>query len=270
MEMENKPNSIFITEGRNPYLFETQNGSILLLYSEYNWIPEQEYSGADIFIISSKNGLDWGNISQITNDTFRNIRPELIQQNESSLRLYYSSGNWKYIESNDLKNWSNPILCDEPFKNQYWSEINNPPFFEQAKEYPHHYSLIKNHNGKYIFVGIHDISSTDYQKPKLFVMTSNNGKEWSLPIMISEKDCHHFSQSIIEIENGTYMVAYQYTENHDDKIGIITFTDPDLENLNGPHFVYYEVLTMCFVFLIIFIIIIDVLIIREQKKNWKK
>jgi hypothetical protein len=281
VEFENYPEPLYVTRGGYPYLYKTQNGSLFLLFSKFNRISGQENASVEIYLVSSENGQDWNQVIQITNDTYDNKWPKIIQQNNDTFRVYYLStteyrtNNWKYIESQNLINWTKPIISvDPPIDNQYWSDINCPPYFEQAKEYRDHYSLIRNRNGTYIFAGIHDISSSvDEIRTKLFIMTSDNGKDWDLPILISKKYCYHYTQSIIEYEDGKYFIAFRSTDNRKDSIEIISFSDSDLENTSEPITVYESMGIVCFLFILIIIGIIDIMMIRStfiRKFEWIK
>jgi hypothetical protein len=282
MNVKDYPESVYVTEGDYPSLLKTENGSLVLIFSKINRLPEQQNASWEIFLIISDNGKEWNKIVQLTNDSYFNVRPKLIQQNESTFRVYYRSRmpdpdydyDWKYIESKNLINWTNPIFCERPsINNQYWSEINNPPFFEQAKEYSEQHSLIKNHEGKYLLAGEHDVSSSDCMIGRLFITISEDGKDWDLPILIAEEDISWPPPSLIEIENGTYVLVYQYNEKHDQKINIITFSDSDLENVSGPHRVFYDTCIICFVFCLILLFIFDSIIIKslyKKKYEWRE
>ena len=225
-KLDNFPEPFFICKGENVHLIILNNDTYMMAFDNET-----------VFISYSMNGINWTTPISLTNESGHPIEwalgPFIHEFDNGTIIITYNKGgpdnNYYAIISKDGKNWSNNFITPVTFyDDEPWNEIKPPKFMEEPIEA--FSSLLKLKNRSYLISRGENFSPTDEIYTDLIITYSENGKDWSLPIRITNHT-GGFAPSMIQKENGEFFIIYEGREG----LYSLSFTYDDLLNVSGPY-----------------------------------
>ena len=190
---------IELAEGHYPSLYQDSKGTY--------WIAYMDEEECCIALLHSSDGKSWSKPTRLDNTRPFSWNPSLIQSGDGVYLIAYASAMMEENETleqtemeeaeavgsllgvfltktRDLKTWSTPILV-----------VNGTDEF----------SFFQDRKGM-LWIAFH--STLDDGNLNIFVISSMDGEIWSAPVRVTDDPANDIEPSIIQDDNGRYLVAF--------------------------------------------------------------
>jgi hypothetical protein len=225
-QLNNFPEINFICIGENPNVILLSNGTYLMAFDNET-----------IYISYSFNGINWSKPKSITNEPGHPIEwalgPFIHEFKNGSILITYNKGgpdNNNYaVFSNDGRNWSNVYITNVTYyDDDPWDDIDPPEYMNEP--IGPFSSLLELDNGTYIIARGENFSPSDIGYTDLVITYSENGKDWTLPIRITNHS-NGYAPDMVQQKDGDFLILFDKLH----KIYSLSISFSNITNTSGPY-----------------------------------